>query len=105
MTTKLEDVSLVGLKTAGNKFCLTTPSYVRISGCQVQGSIDIRFSGHVVGRGFWERVRTAWLVLTGRVSKICGANVVVSHNFVAPADGSVGIATGGPWNDLEDEPA
>jgi hypothetical protein len=54
------------------------PAELTISNLQMHGHLRVTFEGHSVGGGFWERIKTAWFVLTGRAKKLYFANTTIS---------------------------
>jgi hypothetical protein len=53
---------------------LKAPGTLTIKDNQVHGQIRVVFEGREVGDTLWERIRTAWYVLTGQARKLYAAN-------------------------------
>ncbi len=56
---------------------VTVPAQVNISGCQVNGQIRVTYEGREVGGRLWDRVQTAWAVLTGKARRLYAAETMI----------------------------
>ena len=64
---------------------LNVPGYFTLTDSQISAPLTVTFQGREVQGTFWQRLKTAWAVLTGKATHLYAAqSVVAGCKFTAP---------------------
>ena len=71
------------------------PAVICIHDCQITGPVRVTFEGSPVGTRLWDRIKTAFFVLTGRAHRLYSARTSISGCTITnPKPGVPALAVG-----------